>query len=139
MIEKTLVIIKPRMDYNVPFIMSCYAKAGLRIIRIDPVQFDRELIGRLYGHKKTAPFYEEVANYMISGVSWAVILEGENAIELARVITGDTDPEKADPGTVRRLFGEDKTHNAAHASDSLDNYLFETRLIFEDEPCVTDL
>lgn len=51
----------------------------------------------------------------------AVVYKGEDAVRKIRSILGPTDPTKAEPGSVRREYGQDIMVNAAHASDSPEN------------------
>jgi nucleoside diphosphate kinase len=67
----------------------------------------------------------------------ALLYRGEDAVEKIRRWQGATNPEKADPGTVRSDFGRDLMRNAAHASDSADNAMRERRIIGMDKPAAT--
>ena len=58
-----------------------------------------------------------------------LVYAGENAISIIRNILGSTDPSKAQPGSVRREFGQDIMVNAAHASDSPENAEREMRIV----------
>ena len=59
----------------------------------------------------------------------ALLYRGPDAIAKIRRMQGATNPEKADPGTVRSDFGRDLMRNAAHASDSPANAERERRII----------
>ena len=59
-------------------------------------------------------------------------LEGENAILGARGLMGDTNPEKAAPGTIRADFADNMTENAVHGSDSPDSARRELEFHFKD-------
>jgi nucleoside diphosphate kinase len=59
----------------------------------------------------------------------ALIYAGPNAVNKIRSILGPTDPSKAQPGSVRREFGQDIMVNAAHASDSPENAAREMGII----------
>ena len=48
----------------------------------------------------------------------ALVYQGRNAISKIRKVLGETNPEDAAPGTVRKDFGFDIIKNGAHASDS---------------------
>ena len=58
------------------------------------------------------------------------VLQGENAVHLNRKIMGATDPEKADPGTIRAEFAQSIDANAVHGSDSLENAKIEIAFFF---------
>jgi len=68
--------------------------------------------------------------YMSNGKIVPIALEKENAIEDYRKLIGNTDPELAEPGTVRKLYGESKAVNAVHGSDSVENGLIEIGFFF---------
>ncbi|MCY2931203.1 MAG: hypothetical protein NTV86_17285 [Planctomycetota bacterium] len=59
----------------------------------------------------------------------AMLYEGPDAIEKIRTVLGATDPNKAEPGTVRSDFGRDLMRNGAHASDSAENALRERKIV----------
>ncbi|HOW97934.1 MAG TPA: nucleoside-diphosphate kinase [Kiritimatiellia bacterium] len=59
----------------------------------------------------------------------ALVYAGLNAVEKIRGILGPTDPSKAQPGSVRKEFGQDIMVNAAHASDSPENAAREMKII----------
>ena len=67
---------------------------------------------------------------MSSGPIVAMILEGENAILKNREIMGATDPKKAAPNTIRKLFGISIDKNSVHGSDSLENAKKEINFFF---------
>jgi nucleoside diphosphate kinase len=71
----------------------------------------------------------------------ALLYEGADAIEKVRVVLGSTDPNKAEPGTVRSDFGRDLMRNGAHASDSPENALRERKIIglYETEKDTCDM
>jgi hypothetical protein len=62
-----------------------------------------------------------------------IIYEGENAINKIREVLGPTDPVKAPSGTVRREFGSNVMVNTAHASDSIESYEREKKIVKVDE------
>lgn len=67
----------------------------------------------------------------------ALIYGGVGAVEKIRNLLGATDPNKAQPGSVRREFGHDVMINAAHASDSVENAEREIGIIKVDEDLIT--
>ena len=71
--------------------------------------------------------------YITSYPVCAAIFAGENAVEVARKTMGSTNPEKAEPGTIRKDYGIDIQRNSVHGSDSKDNAETEIRLYFKDE------
>ena len=59
----------------------------------------------------------------------ALVYAGPKAVDKIRGILGPTDPSKAQPGSVRREFGQDIMVNAAHASDSPENAARELKIV----------
>jgi len=59
----------------------------------------------------------------------ALLYRGPHAIEKIRKCLGSTDPENAEPGTVRSVYGNDLMKNGAHASDSVENAERERRIV----------
>ncbi len=76
--------------------------------------------------------------------SLVLLYEGVDAISKVRDVLGETNPEKAAPGTVRSDFGRDLMRNGAHASDSQESALREMGIVgmreSEKETCdITEL
>ena len=67
---------------------------------------------------------------MISGPVVVQVLEGENAVARNREVMGATDPDNAEPGTIRKLFAESIEANSVHGSDSAENAATEIAFFF---------
>jgi nucleoside-diphosphate kinase len=67
---------------------------------------------------------------MTSAPIVAAILEKDNAVEDFRTLIGNTDPQKAAEGTIRRMFAESIAANAVHGSDSDENAAIEGSFFF---------
>jgi nucleoside-diphosphate kinase len=72
-----------------------------------------------YAVHKERPFFDSLTTFMSSGPIVAMILEGENAIQVNRDLMGATDYRKAAPGTIRADFARDIEANIVHGSDAL--------------------
>ncbi len=83
-----------------------------------------------YAVHAARPFFGELCEFMSSGPSYAIVLEGENAILKNREIMGATDPAEAAPNTLRALFADSKGENAVHGSDSAENAAIEIAYFF---------
>jgi len=66
-----------------------------------------------------------------SGPIVVLILEGENAVLKNRKLMGSTDPNKADEGTLRKLYGISIDKNSVHGSDSVENGIKEINFFFK--------
>ena len=129
----TLTIIKPRAvskGYTGP-ILNRIASAGFRIAALKMLQLTENEAQKFYEVHKSRPFYNDLVEFMISGPIVVGILEKENAVEEFRDLIGATDPEMAEEGTIRELFGESVQANAVHGSDSDKNAVIEADFFFE--------
>ena len=83
-----------------------------------------------YAVHRERPFFESLTDYMSSGPVVCVALRGENAIAAWRGLMGATDPAKAEPGTLRRKYGQSLEANAVHGSDAPETAAFELGYFF---------
>jgi nucleoside-diphosphate kinase len=74
-----------------------------------------------YDVHKGKPFFESLVEFMTSGPVFVMILRHENAVEDFRKLIGATDPNKAEPGTIRKLYAITVQMNSVHGSDSDEN------------------
>ncbi len=96
------------------------------------LKLTRAQAGEFYAVHKDKPFYGELVDYMTSGPCVPIALEKENAVEDYRKLIGATDPKEAADGTIRKLYGESKSFNAVHGSDSPENGLKEVAFFFSE-------
>jgi len=99
-------------------ITAMIEKAGFRLVAMKLVHLSRMQAGQFYSEHSGKGFYEDLTKFMSSGPIIAAILEKDNAVTEFRKLIGATDPSKADPGTVRNLYGISMTENAVHGSDA---------------------
>jgi nucleoside-diphosphate kinase len=93
----------------------------------------KEKAKEFYQEHRDRPFFNDVIKFMTSSPVLIICLEGENAIKLNREIMGATNPQEAQEGTIRKVYGESIEANAVHGSDSLKSALREINLFFESE------
>ena len=119
-IQRTLSIIKPdAVAKNViGEIISRFEKNNLKIIAAKLITLSAADAGGFYAEHKGKPFYDDLIEFMTSGPVFIQVLEGEDAISKNRELMGNTDPSKADPGTIRADFAQTIDANAVHGSDS---------------------
>jgi nucleoside-diphosphate kinase len=148
--EQTLILIKPdglvkSLTGNV---ISRLSEAKLTIMGAKVVHVSRELAMKHYEHLKDKPFFEELVDYIVGDVHktyrvLALVYQGDNAILKIRDIVGDTDPEKANPVTIRGAYGRITTsgvfENVVHASSSSEDAEKEIKLWFEPAEIVEDI
>ena len=119
-LEKTLSIIKPdavKRDLTGK-IIALFEEKGLRVVAQKKIWLSKEQAGSFYDVHRDRPFFGELCEFMSSGPIVVQVLQGNNAIELNREIMGATNPDQAEPGTIRKEFALSMTENSAHGSDS---------------------
>ena len=119
-IQRTLSIIKPdAVAKNViGEIISRFEKNNLKIIAAKLITLSASDAGGFYAEHEGKPFYNDLIEFMTSGPVFIQVLQGEDAINKNRELMGNTDPSKADPGTIRADFAQTIDANAVHGSDS---------------------
>ena len=130
--DKSLVLIKPDAIQRglAGEIISRLENRGLKLVAMKMIQMDVALAQEHYAIHKGKAFFEELVNFITSSPIIAVVLQGENAIQIIRKTMGDTDPAKALPGTIRGDLGIDIGYNLIHGSDSQANAVKEIDLFF---------
>jgi nucleoside-diphosphate kinase len=125
-VERTLSIIKPDgVEKNlIGEIYGRFEKAGLEIVAARMLHLSQV-------HKER-PFYNDLVNYMRSGPVVVQVLEGESAVSKHREILGATNPDDADPGTIRKDFAASIEENVVHGSDGTDTAAEEIAFFFGD-------
>jgi len=133
--ERSLVLIKPDAIQRglAGEIISRLERKGLKIVAMKMLHMDKNLAQRHYAIHKGKAFFDDLVNFITSSPLIAIIFQGKNAVEIIRQMMGETDPAKAQPGTIRGDFGIDIGHNLVHGSDSLENASKETDLFFSAE------
>ena len=121
-IERTFSIIKPDATARnlTGAINAMMEGAGLRIVAQRRTRISREQAETFYAVHRERPFFRELVEFMTSGPVVVQVLEGENAIAKYREIMGATDPAKAAPGTIRKVYAESVGENSVHGSDAPD-------------------
>jgi nucleoside-diphosphate kinase len=107
-------------------------EGGFEISAIKMVQMTIQQAETFYEVHKGKSFFEELVEFMISGPVVVLILKHENAVEEFRKLIGATDPDKAEPGTIRKNFAVSVKMNAVHGSDSDENAVREANFFFSD-------
>ena len=133
MIEQTLSIIKPdAVERNLEEkIKSFFEQKNLKILKSKKVRITKEEAEEFYKVHQTKSFYKDLCNYLSSGPIIIMILEGEEAVSKNRELMGNTDPLKAEKGTLRKMYGLSIDKNSVHGSDSLKNAKTEMNFFFK--------
>lgn len=101
-----------------------------KVISIKLITLDKHTAQEFYAVHKTKDFYDNLIAFMTSGPCIVLALEKSNAVENFRELIGDTDPAKAELGTIRSLFGKSIENNAIHGADSDQNAKKEILFFF---------
>nr|MBN2276948.1 nucleoside-diphosphate kinase [candidate division Zixibacteria bacterium] len=130
--EKTLLIVKPDAVERrlIGHIVSRLERAGFKIrgLKMETLTIDKAR--NFYAVHKERPFYSDLIEFMTSGPVVPILLEKENAVTDLRTLIGDTDPARADCGTLRQEIALDIQRNSVHASDSSENATGEIAFFF---------
>lgn len=132
-IEQTLSIIKPSAvsDNQIGAILSRLEQAGLKIVAAKLVRLSRTEAEAFYAVHRERPFFADLVDFMTSGPIMVQALEGEDAIAVNRKTMGATNPQEAEPGTIRAQFGKSLTENAVHGSDGPETAKTEIAFFFK--------
>jgi nucleoside-diphosphate kinase len=130
--ERTLVLIKPDAMRRglAGEILRRFELRGLEIREAKLLTVDRALAEEHYAEHAEKPFYGELVEFITSGPTLALVLEGEGAIATVRTTMGATNPADAGPGTIRGDLALSMPDNLVHGSDSLESAAREITLWF---------
>lgn len=134
-IERTLAILKPdcvRKNLQGE-VIARIQKAGFRILGMKMTRLTSATAGAFYAVHKGRPFYDGLVEFMASGACVPIALEKENAVSDFRTLIGATDPKDAAPGTIRKLYADNKGENIVHGSDSAENGRIEVAFFFPEQ------
>ena len=133
MAEQTLFIIKPDAVSRglIGEVVSRFEKKGFSIIKLKMMTFTKEKAEQFYSDHKEKPFFGELVSFITSGRVVVAVIEGNNAIATTRIMIGSTKSFEAAPGSIRGDFGLGLTDNIVHASDSIESFEKEVKVVFE--------
>lgn len=148
--QKTLVVIKPdglkkSLTGN---ILTRLSESKLEIVAAKIIRVSRELASEHYKHMKDKPFFDELIKYLQGELHerrkvMAMVYWGDGAIDKVRKLAGSTNPEEADPTTIRGSYGRITTkglyENVIHASSNESEAEREIKLWFEPDEIIVDL
>ena len=119
--ERTLVLVKPDGVARglVGRIIARYEDKGLELLALQLRVADAELAARHYAEHVGQPYYPGLESFVTSGPLVAMVLEGDRAIEVVRLMNGPTDSAVAAPGTIRGDYSLYMNRNLVHSSDSI--------------------
>ena len=130
--QRSFVLVKPDAVRRglLGAVLSRLETKGLTIVALQMRQVTEELADAHYAEHVERPFYPPLRRFITSGPSVALIVEGDEAIEVVRTLNGATDGRKAAPGTIRGDFSLSNRENLVHGSDSPESAAREIALWF---------
>ena len=133
--DKTFSIIKPDATKRkiTGSINKLIEDRGLKIVAQKLIKLSENQAKEFYSIHKEKPFFNDLIEYMTSEPVVVQVLSGENAVESYRNIMGATNPENAEPGTIRKLFALNVQENSVHGSDSPENAMKEIEFFFKSD------
>jgi nucleoside-diphosphate kinase len=146
--EKVLVLIKPdaMAKQLAGIIIHDISQLNLNMVGLKLVAVKKHLAEKHYEIHKEKPFYEDLLKYIMGEFHnikaiIAIIYEGDNAISKLRTYAGKTNPDDAEPLSLRGRYGKinSKTKNLdniMHISDSQENAEKEIAIWFDDDELV---
>jgi nucleoside-diphosphate kinase len=134
MSQRTLVLLKPDAVRRglVGNILSRFEAKGLSIVALDMRTIDASKADEHYAEHVQKDFYPPLRDFVTSGPMLAMILEGDEAVEVVRALNGATDGRKAAPGTIRGDLSLSNRENLVHGSDSPESAEREIKIWFPD-------
>jgi len=149
-IQPTLVLIKPdglkkSLTGN---ILTRLSETKLEIVAAKMAKVTKDLAVKHYEHLKGKPFFDELIRYLMGELHdrkkvLAMVYWGEDAIQKVRELAGATNPEEANPVSIRGQYGRITTkgvyENAIHASTNDIEAEREIKLWFEPDEIILDL
>ena len=135
-VERTLVLVKPDAVRRALTgeIVARLERRGLELRAARLLTVDRSLAEEHYAEHTEKPFFGELVDFITSGTTLALVVEGEGAIRTVRATMGATNPADAAPGTIRGDLSLSMPDNLVHGSDSSESAEREIGLWFPDEP-----
>ena len=132
--ETTLAIVKPDAYKNgyAGKIIDRIIEEGFTIEEMKQLLMTKEKAEGFYAVHRERPFFSELVDFMSSGKCVVLSLKRENAVAKWREVIGATNPEEAEKGTIRALYGTNTGNNAVHGSDSAENGIIESNYFFKE-------
>jgi nucleoside-diphosphate kinase len=138
-IERSFVAIKPDAVQRglTGDIINRFERKGLKLVAMKMLMVTPEMAQEHYKEHIGKPFFPPLVDFITSSPVIAMVWEGQDAVAVCRRVNGATDPEKAEPGTIRFDYGQIPQRNIVHGSDSVESAERETAIFFKPEELCT--
>jgi nucleoside-diphosphate kinase len=133
-VERTLILIKPDAVERALAgeILARFERRGFVMRAARLLRVERDVAEVHYAEHSEKSFFGELVDFITSGSTLALVLEGEGAIDVARTTIGATNPANATPGSIRGDLALAMPNNIVHGSDSPESAEREIALWFPD-------
>jgi len=133
--ERTFGMIKPNAvkKQQIGRIITMIEESGLKLVNAHLKSLSKSEAEGFYAEHKERPFFNGLVSFMTSGPVLLFVAEGPGAVDNYRKLMGATDPAKAAPQTIRKVFGESIEANSVHGSDSPASATREIAYFFKSE------
>jgi nucleoside-diphosphate kinase len=137
--ERTFLMVKPDgVQRNlIGEVISRFEMKGFTLSGSKVMQLSKDMAETHYGEHKERPFFGSLVEFITSGPVFAMVWEGDGVIAESRKMVGKTNPQEADPGTIRGDFGVRVSMNIIHGSDSDESAKREIALFFDESELVS--
>jgi len=131
-VERTLIIVKPEGVQRglIGQVIARFEQKGLKVVGLKLMEIPREMAERHYAEHAGKAFYEGLVGHITSSPVVVGVLEGPEAVSVARTMMGVTNPKAAAPGTIRGDYGLDIGLNIVHGSDGTESAQREIGIFF---------
>lgn len=130
--DRTLIVIKPDGVARslVGEIIGRFERKGFKIAALEMISFSQSVARDFYSPHLDKSFFPELESFITSGPVVAAVFEGSNAVDVVRRMIGVTKSFEAASGTIRGDLGLGYTDNVIHASDSVESFIRESKILF---------
>lgn len=137
--ERTFIAIKPDGVQRglIGEIIRRFETKGFTLVGLKLMLVSSELAAQHYGEHKDKPFFPSLVEFITSGPVLAMVWQGNGVIAMARKLIGATNPQNAEPGTIRGDYAIDIDRNIIHGSDGAETAQREIALWFQDHELVS--
>jgi nucleoside-diphosphate kinase len=132
--DRTLILVKPDAFARglTGEILARFERKGLKIAEMRKLVVTEDMAKEHYAEHSERPFFGELVEFITSGPIVAAVLEGTEAVKVARQVIGATNPLEAAPGSIRGDFAIEIGQNMVHGADSPESAEREARIYFAD-------
>jgi len=119
--QRTVVLLKPDALQRglVGAIINRFERKGLKLVGLKMMAASDALLEEHYSHHKDKPFFESLKKFMSSAPIVCMLLEGIDAVSVARKMAGATSGREAELGSIRGDFSMSTSANIIHVADSI--------------------